>query len=407
MRLAWSLFRDGYSDDTVCRLSRTPFILLLTRLAMPLGWLLPFRNRSSLFFFFPFLHLGGAERVHAALTNCVADKRPWIFFTKQSDNQRFRPLFPAQARLLNIWFLLKHGYPFSIGIMAGLINRHKRPVVFGSNSLFYYLLLPHLRQGVRRLDLLHAFGGGAEEFSLPAVPKLDARVVITSRTREDLANQYRDRGVDPRLLERVALIQNGVAIPPVLPHRSREGILRILYVGRASEEKRVHLVGSIAAACSGRGLPITVTLVGDMTPEELGEASARSCVFAGQIHDRETLEQLYSTADLLLLTSSREGFPLVIMEAMAQGVVPISTAVGGIPEHLHHGANGWLIENHDDEELIVESACSLIAQACSDRERLETMSRAAYEYATAHFSSARFCEAYRRILVPGGSTDHA
>jgi L-malate glycosyltransferase len=394
-------------DMLITKLSRTPFIRLLIRLAMPLGWLLPFRNRSALFFFFPFLHLGGAERVHAALTGCVADKRPWVFFTKRSDNQRFRPLFPARARLFNIWCLLKHGYPFSIGIMAGLINRHKRPVVFGSNSLFYYLLLPHLRQGVKRIDLLHAFGGGTEEFSLPAVPVLDARVLITSRTREDLATQYRDRGIDPNLLERVVLIPNGVEVPPSPPRRKREGKLRILYVGRASEEKRVHLVGSIAAACSQRGLAVSVTLVGDIAPETLGEGAARSCIFSGEIHDREEMDRLYATADLLLLTSSREGFPLVIMEAMAHGVVPLSTAVGGIPEHLHHGENGWLIGNHDDQELIVESACSLIAQACSDPQRLETMSQAAHEYAVTHFSSARFCEAYRRILAPGGYDAHA
>lgn len=407
MRLAWSLLREGYSDDTVCRISRTRLIRLLTRAAMPLGWLLPFRNRSSLFFFFPFLHLGGAERVHAALTGCVADRHPWVFFTKRSHNQRFRRLFPAQARLLNIWFLLTYGYPFSVGVMAGLINRHKNPVLLGSNSLFYYLLLPHLRQGVRRLDLLHAFGGGAEEFSLPALPELDARVVITSRTREDLAHQYRHRGIDPGLLERVILIQNSVAIPPALPRRNREGKLGILYVGRSSEEKRVHLVGRIATLCAERGLAVMVTLVGDIAPEAMGEGAARSCVLAGEIHDREHLEELYATADMLLLTSSREGFPLVIMEAMAHGVVPLATAVGGIPEHLRHGENGWLMENHDDEQLIVESACSLIAQACSDGQLLERMSRAAYEYAVSHFSSARFCEAYQRILTPHGCKQHA
>lgn len=394
-------------DMRITRLSRTPLVRLLIRLSMPLGWLLPVRNRSSLFFFFPFMHGGGAERVHAALTGCVADRRPWLFFTKRSRSQRLRRLFPRQARLLNIWFLLKHGYPFSIGILAGLINRHRNAVLLGSNSLFYYLLLPHLRRGVKRLDLLHAFGGGAEEFSLPVVNELDARVVIASRTREDLAAQYRDRGIEPRLLERVVLIQNGVAIPPSPPPRKRGEKLRILYVGRASEEKRLHLVGRIASLCVERGLPVTVTLVGDIAPEAMDDEAVRSCVFAGEIHDREEMDRLYATADLLLLTSSREGFPLVIMEAMAQGVVPLSTAVGGIPEHLHHGENGWLLENHEDERMIVESACTLIALACSDGRLLQEMSRAAYEYAAATFSLAGFCGAYRRLLSPGGGKAHA
>lgn len=407
IRLTWSLLREGYSDDTVCQLSRTGVIRSLTRLSMSLGWLLPFRNRSSMFFFFPFLHVGGAERVHGALTNCMADWHPWIFFTKHSETRGFQSLFPKRARLFNLWFLFKYAYPFSIGVMAGFINRHLDPVAFGSNSLFYYLLLPYLRPGVRKIDLLHAFGGGTEEFSLPAVNVLDTRVVITSRTKKDLATQYRDRRIDPKLLERVVLIQNCVNIPPTLPPRSRGGKLGILYVGRATEEKRVHLVGRIAALCAERSLPVTVTLVGDIAPESINAESRSACLFTGEIHDPTKMEELYSASDMLLVTSSREGFPLVIMEAMAHGVVPVSTAVGGIPEHIHHGENGWLIGNHDDENRIVENAYSLIVQACSDRQQLEKMSHAAYGYAVTNFSTAHFCKAYRQLLIPTGCIAHA
>src|SRR5512139_3797427 len=133
----------------------------LTETGKFVGRLLPLRNPSGLFFFFPFYHIGGAERVHADIVSCVADRRPWVLFAKRSRDDALKGEFGRSCRMFTWWFLLKYCYPVSAGILAGIINRHGKATVFGCNSLFFYKLLPLLDSRAAAMDLLHAFGGGA------------------------------------------------------------------------------------------------------------------------------------------------------------------------------------------------------------------------------------------------------
>ncbi|HVG31957.1 MAG TPA: glycosyltransferase [Pyrinomonadaceae bacterium] len=363
------------------------------------GRLLPLRNSSGLFFFFPFYQVGGAEKVHADIVSCVSDRHPWVFFTNRSKDAAFKPLFEKSARLFDISFLTLGSlrYYAYIGALAALINRHEKATVFGCNTVLFYDLLPRLRKDVRRLDLLHAFGGEIEHVSLPVVASLDTRVIFSSQVLADLKNQYSAEGVDAALLKRITFIDNQVAVPDNYPAKQRSNRLQVLYVGRGAPEKRVHLVGRVAALARSAGLDADFILVGDLN--SLIEAEHLSaCTLKGEIADPAELSALYESADVLLLTSSREGFPLVIMEAMAQGVVPISTDVGGISDHVKHEMNGLLISGQSEDD-IVKAMVSMIARLNRNRSQLEGMSRRAYRYAREHFTQQRFCKAYRQLLL--------
>ncbi len=54
--------------------------------------------------------------------------------------------------------------------------------------------------------------------------------------------------------------------------------------------------------------------------------------------------RLIAAADLLVLSSGYEGLPVVVMEALAAGVPVVSTAVGGVPDLVVDGENGFLVE---------------------------------------------------------------
>lgn len=384
-----------FSDIGITRLNTSFPVRIIVAMAKIVGYLLPCRNRSGLFFFFPFCHVGGAERVHADIVACFSREQPWVLFTKKSGNEKFRLLFRS-GRTFNLWLFCKYGYPFSIGILAGFINRHRNAAVFGGNSIVYYLLLPYLRPEVRKVDLIHAFGAGIEEYSLSTAPLLDSRVVISARTGDGLRQLYRERGLPGELGKRIQHIGNRVPVPETYPVKAERNRLSLLYVGRGSEEKRAHLVGRIAAQCRRLGVAADFLLVGDVTSAVAPEDRC-CCVFLGEKADAAELAQLYDNADLLLLTSSREGFPLVIMEAMAHGVVPLTTAVGGIPEQIKDGVNGWLIVE-TDEERIVSAMCEIVDRMCSDRRRLSLMSRAAYQHARTNFGGESFCAAWRQTI---------
>ena len=66
---------------------------------------------------------------------------------------------------------------------------------------------------------------------------------------------------------------------------------------------------------------------------------------------RSDVLSVMKLANVMILTSETEGFPRSILEAMALGIPVISTAVGGIPELITNGKNGFLIEAGDSDAL--------------------------------------------------------
>lgn len=60
------------------------------------------------------------------------------------------------------------------------------------------------------------------------------------------------------------------------------------------------------------------------------------------------LVELYSSADVLLYPTQADNLPLVVLESMACGTPVIASNLGGIPEIIQHGDNGFLIDNYKD-----------------------------------------------------------
>lgn len=77
-------------------------------------------------------------------------------------------------------------------------------------------------------------------------------------------------------------------------------------------------------------------------------------------------------ADLFALTSIQEGLPIALLEAMALGVVPVVTAVGGIPEIVTHGVDGVLLPPRDPTRF-----AEVLRQLADDPARRRSIGQAA------------------------------
>ena len=66
---------------------------------------------------------------------------------------------------------------------------------------------------------------------------------------------------------------------------------------------------------------------------------------------QERLAAVYNAADVLVLASAREGYPNVLLEALACGTPVVATAVGGVPEIVRDSVAGRLIEDRSPEAL--------------------------------------------------------
>ena len=60
---------------------------------------------------------------------------------------------------------------------------------------------------------------------------------------------------------------------------------------------------------------------------------------------------IYREHDIFILPSYSEGLPQVILEAMANGCLVLSTSVGSVPYIIQHGKNGFLFEAKDVNSL--------------------------------------------------------
>jgi glycosyltransferase involved in cell wall biosynthesis len=145
---------------------------------------------------------------------------------------------------------------------------------------------------------------------------------------------------------RCGLDDAGLALTPRAAAPGANTRLRLLHVGRLSPEKNQALLLDAFAEALAQGLDAELRVVGEGPEREalakrLGARGlAGKATLVGALSDA-ALRAEYAGADVFVMSSRREGLPVVLMEAFAQGVPCIAPAVGGISE-LITDANGWL-----------------------------------------------------------------
>ncbi|ALC85833.1 N-acetyl-alpha-D-glucosaminyl L-malate synthase [Bacillus sp. FJAT-22090] len=142
-------------------------------------------------------------------------------------------------------------------------------------------------------------------------------------------------------------------------------------------------------------IPTKLLLVGD-GPEKhpimeyvKGKSIENDILFLGK---QDNLSELYSISDLMLLLSQKESFGLVLLEAMACQVPCIGTKIGGIPEVISHGENGYLVELGDINK-VAEYGLNILQDPLLHKELSETSLKIVKE----RFSSASIVEQYESL----------
>jgi glycosyltransferase involved in cell wall biosynthesis len=138
-------------------------------------------------------------------------------------------------------------------------------------------------------------------------------------------------------MERIAVIANGVDEAFFKPARTYQAAdtYQLLYVGRLSPQKRLDRLIDAMAHVTAR---VHLTIVGDgedrtdleMQAEALGLRNIR---FVGA-KNAEEIRKFHKKADAFVITSDREGMPLVVLEAMAAALPVVGTNVPGTRELL-------------------------------------------------------------------------
>jgi glycosyltransferase involved in cell wall biosynthesis len=92
-------------------------------------------------------------------------------------------------------------------------------------------------------------------------------------------------------------------------------------------------------------------------------------------------------------------FPIVIMEAMAFGAIPLVSNIDAIPEHIIDRRNGFLLKNVINENDLVKETVDSILAIIKNKEVLNNISYQAYDYAISNFSAEKFKVDYREVIL--------
>ena len=176
----------------------------------------------------------------------------------------------------------------------------------------------------------------------------------------------------------------------------------LLCVARLRPVKNLSILLQACALLRERGLAFRCVIVGDGEERASLEAErARlglesGVEFAG-LASQEAVRDYWRQASVGLLTSLSEGMPVSLMEALSCGVPVVAPAIGGIPEMIRHGSNGFVVPVGD-----APAVADAVAKILGDPVLESAMRRAARESARRRFSIEvqvdRLLEIWDRVL---------
>lgn len=138
--------------------------------------------------------------------------------------------------------------------------------------------------------------------------------------------------------------------------KKEQETVTILSIGVLCERKNQLELIKFALRCRQTGQSIKVVFLGDYNNfygKKCREFASEnkledSVIFAGFVLN---IEDYFEKGDLLIVASSVESYPGVIVESMANKVPIISTPVAGVPELLINGETGFLTEGYEENHI--------------------------------------------------------
>ena len=365
-------------------------------------------SRPALLIALPWLVLGGAERLLAAVVrHLVAQGWDITIVTTVAPGD--------EAGDTTAWFTVNTARVFHLPaflheadwadfIIAQVTSRGVAILMLAGSS-FTYGLLRRLRvcfPSLRVVDLLFNTVGHTEN-NRRYRRLIDLTIVENGETRDWLLESG-------EAAERIKVIPNGVDLEAAHPRlhdaaaRLNLGMpakgLVVGFVGRWSEEKNPLGFLDLAEACADMN---GVSFVMGGSGEQLAEVERRMAVGAARLKRLKNFglvkEPLAFIAnlDLLVIPSHVDGRPYVALESLGVGTPILASAVGGLSELVHPGVSGWLVPPGN-----VAAMEAVLRQVALAPEQLVAMRDKVRAFALDVADDTNMCRAYANALIGQG-----
>jgi glycosyltransferase involved in cell wall biosynthesis len=269
------------------------------------------------------------------------------------------------------------------GTLAQMLSGRRTPIVRTEHN-------PHLPDSMPRLY----------RALYPHLTRRARRVICVSDVvRRSFVEAY------PALADRYVELPNGIRVQDFekLPPRHEcraafhlaPGERLIGTVGRMSPVKNHRLLIEAFARVRERIPDVNLAIIGE------GELRAKLADYAGDlgvseyvslVKESKTIDYFYGALDVFALSSDSEGMPLTLLEALASGVPVVATEVGGIPEVVTSGTNGYLVPKGSAEFL-----AKRIIELLQDPAKARAMALAGRAVVRERFPAEKMIQGIERI----------
>ena len=168
-------------------------------------------------------------------------------------------------------------------------------------------------------------------------------------------------------------VNNGIKLSDKLVEKKK--IYDLLIIGRMTNVKRFDLFVTLVKKLKDMGVTIRGAMCG-YGPDKDNVLKLRdefSLVNDIDYFDNTyDVTKLYETSNIFVSCSSREGAPIVMLEANSYGLPIIATKVGGVPSMISDGVNGYLYEYGD-----LDHAFEIILSLLKDANKLKELKKSA------------------------------
>ncbi len=157
------------------------------------------------------------------------------------------------------------------------------------------------------------------------------------------------------------MIPNGIVRPQsketsdVSIFRKTDNTRVFIHASRICPEKNQVMLCKVFDQLIRAGKDISLIIAGPIHHHEIFEEM--QSYFSDRIQyigERDDIPALLCTADGMCLTSFYEGLPVILLESLAAGCIPICTAVGGILDVIQDGENGILSKEVSESDYLIE-----------------------------------------------------
>lgn len=316
-------------------------------------YLQPRNSHPNVMLAVPWLTFGGAETLILNFCKEIGHSFNLSIVTGlQSDHEwehKFKDLTTSIYHLANLF----NDKKLYLEFMSNYITTRDIDILHIIHTDFVFNFLPELKRRHPKLKVIVTmFNDRVEHFE----KSVDAEKHVDKFTSDNhkVGQHYIDLIGDS---DRVVIIPNGIDcvtnFNPALFNREEERSrlnleiddIAVFFVGRISPEKNPDVFLKAAKEVTDKSSAVKFFVIGDgpIKPmvedmvESIGKDSVRYLGYQSEI------ARYLSSADIFVLPSSIEGFPLSILEAMAMRLAIISSDVGAVAEVLDNGADGIIV----------------------------------------------------------------